>query len=385
MICTGITYDSGSTKINVQYDVLDGTKGSSFTNPYTFEDIYDTDVANGWGVVEKQQNQYYINSVLETSGYGDTYFKDSKKIIIFNNPTETHLNVFQTSSNCDLNLCVFFMHNESFICSIRFILSYIDMEVYITSNVFRDFWGVSKSGNVISDKNTFYSLGSGLSITASAPSLTNLTLYNTLLQVRKETEIADNIKIYADNPVYLLPNLDDIVIEFRNLKVYENTINGTLAAWYNNTSVIFIDCNFNKEWDWHVWSTNTGDLTIYEKSTFNLDTNVDNVSVVIKDKDDNIIYDDIDLNDEEILYHKEYGKTVNGVYTDIDIFDYQPFNMLVSKDGFDDLIIPDIYVVPGEPTVIKGSLIPPKFNTTFYNIVIYIKKKNNYDLYWDYI
>jgi hypothetical protein len=371
MICTGITYDSGSTKINVQYDVLDGTKGSSFTNPYTFEDIYDTDVANGWGVVEKQQNQYYINSVLETSGYGDTYFKDSKKIIIFNNPTETHLNVFQTSSNCDLNQCVFFMHNESFICSIRFILSYIDMEVYITSNVFRDFWGVSKSGNVISDKNTFYSLGSGLSITASAPSLTNLTLYNTLLQVRKETEIADNIKIYADNPVYLLPNLDDIVIEFRNLKVYENTINGTLAAWYNNTSVIFIDCNFNKEWDWHVWSTNTGDLTIYEKSTFNLDTNVDNVSVVIKDKDDNIIYDDIDLNDEEILYHKEYGKTVNGVYTDIDIFDYQPFNMLVSKDGFDDLIIPDIYVVPGEPTVIKGSLIPPKFNTTFYNSTLY--------------
>ena len=42
MVCAGITYDSGvNNRITVTYNEADGTKGASYSNPYTFQDIYD--------------------------------------------------------------------------------------------------------------------------------------------------------------------------------------------------------------------------------------------------------------------------------------------------------------------------------------------------------
>jgi len=70
-----ITYDSGSNTIKVV--------GFSESSPCTFEDIYQADVSNGWGVVSKQgDNQYYFSCTLQIGdGSTETWLIDTNKMI----------------------------------------------------------------------------------------------------------------------------------------------------------------------------------------------------------------------------------------------------------------------------------------------------------------
>ena len=72
-----ITYDSGSNTIKVV--------GFSESSPCTFEDIYQADVSNGWGVVSKQgDNQYYFSCTLQIGdGSTETWLADENKAISF--------------------------------------------------------------------------------------------------------------------------------------------------------------------------------------------------------------------------------------------------------------------------------------------------------------
>ena len=75
--CEGgsITYDSGSNTIIVV--------GFNESSPCTFEDIYQADVANGWGVVSKQgDNQYEFRCKLQVGdGTNETWLIDANKMI----------------------------------------------------------------------------------------------------------------------------------------------------------------------------------------------------------------------------------------------------------------------------------------------------------------
>jgi len=70
-----ITYDSGNNTIIVV--------GFSESSPCTFEDIYQADVANGWGVVSKQgDNQYEFRCKLQIGdGTNETWLIDANKAI----------------------------------------------------------------------------------------------------------------------------------------------------------------------------------------------------------------------------------------------------------------------------------------------------------------
>ena len=70
-----ITYDSGSNTIKVV--------GFNESSPCTFEDIYQADVANGWGVVSKQgDNQYEFRCKLQIGdGTNETWLVDANKMI----------------------------------------------------------------------------------------------------------------------------------------------------------------------------------------------------------------------------------------------------------------------------------------------------------------
>ena len=71
-----ITYNPSTNIITVT--------GFTASNPCTFEDIYQADVSNGWGVVLKQQEQYVINSGLVIGdGTTSTWFFDSEKQTLF--------------------------------------------------------------------------------------------------------------------------------------------------------------------------------------------------------------------------------------------------------------------------------------------------------------
>ena len=70
-----ITYDSGNNTIIVV--------GFNESSPCTFEDIYQADVANGWGVVSKQgDNQYEFRCKLQIGdGTSETWLADTNKAI----------------------------------------------------------------------------------------------------------------------------------------------------------------------------------------------------------------------------------------------------------------------------------------------------------------
>ncbi|UYL64904.1 MAG: hypothetical protein EJNHJLOP_00015 [Methanophagales virus PBV082] len=70
-----ITYDAGTNTITVV--------GFSESSPCTFEDIYQADVANGWGVVSKQGgNQYYFSCKLQIGDDStETWLIDMNKMI----------------------------------------------------------------------------------------------------------------------------------------------------------------------------------------------------------------------------------------------------------------------------------------------------------------
>jgi len=70
-----ITYDSGSNTIKVV--------GFNESSPCTFEDIYQADVVNGWGVVSKQgDNQYEFRCKLQIGdGTNETWLIDANKAI----------------------------------------------------------------------------------------------------------------------------------------------------------------------------------------------------------------------------------------------------------------------------------------------------------------
>jgi len=72
-----ITYNPDTNTITVV--------GFSESNPCSFEDIYNENVNQGWGVVEKPTENTYIFKAKIQIGDGETwtYFKDTLKVIIF--------------------------------------------------------------------------------------------------------------------------------------------------------------------------------------------------------------------------------------------------------------------------------------------------------------
>lgn len=59
--------------------------GGTTSNPVTFEDIYQADIANGWGKIIKQNTNFLIYSKINFGdGTTETYFNDTYKQINFN-------------------------------------------------------------------------------------------------------------------------------------------------------------------------------------------------------------------------------------------------------------------------------------------------------------
>ncbi|GIU69077.1 MAG: hypothetical protein KatS3mg002_0313 [Candidatus Woesearchaeota archaeon] len=88
----GIRINLLSQQRNVDNTWVDGVRhgnkliitGGTQSNPGTFEEIYQIDKANAYGIVSKKGGVYYIRGTLQFgNGVTDTYFKDSGQIIVF--------------------------------------------------------------------------------------------------------------------------------------------------------------------------------------------------------------------------------------------------------------------------------------------------------------
>lgn len=87
VMAPSIIYTAGTNTIRV----------NAFTEetPCTSSDVYDADVAGGWGVVTKQgNNQYRYDAILEIGdGVVPTYFADENQQILFSSTPQQFLNI----------------------------------------------------------------------------------------------------------------------------------------------------------------------------------------------------------------------------------------------------------------------------------------------------
>lgn len=93
-----ITYNAGTNTITVT--------GYTFGTPCTFLDVYNADVAGGWGVVSKSGNDHFTFDCKLVIGDGSTstYFADTDKQIIFST----------NSITADYQIAVYVMNSANF-------------------------------------------------------------------------------------------------------------------------------------------------------------------------------------------------------------------------------------------------------------------------------
>jgi len=94
-----ITYDPDTNTITVV--------GGTEDNPYTFEDIYNADQANGWGVFTKLSEGVYKTTAKLQFGNGatETWFVDKAKTVVVNNVSDANYdNVFLFKANSNVVL-----------------------------------------------------------------------------------------------------------------------------------------------------------------------------------------------------------------------------------------------------------------------------------------
>jgi len=168
-------------------------------------------------------------------------------------------------------------------------------------------------------------------------------------------------------------------VTLRNLVI----INGGTNTWYmraNNYTINIVDSvgdinNYNNI------GYDASNSYLKFKTTFSTDIeNSANGTMVIYDKDNNIIYQEDLLSNEmspqELEYQQRHIERDGSSITKNEVTIYQPFKLVVTKYGYDDLVISNIYVTSGQPTIIRGEMViyPTKtriYNSTLYNTNIY--------------
>jgi len=93
-----ITYDPTTNTVTIT--------GGTEDNPYTFEDIYNADVANGWGVFTKLSEGVYKTTAKLRFGDSvtETWFKDYAVTLIVDNVSDVNLDhVISFSSNANVS------------------------------------------------------------------------------------------------------------------------------------------------------------------------------------------------------------------------------------------------------------------------------------------
>jgi len=199
------------------------------SNPCTFEDIYQADVSNGWGVVHKQNDDQYFFEASLTIGDGSnsTYFVDTSKQITF-------------ADFNDVNI----------------------PDIYITQNAYfrlgtQEYGDITHSGCHISSLASAYShviIQSEVPIYIYSSSFDALSdsCYYAFIQIDDETNISEFRNCLFRNKVYIykgklllhnviIENADDGLrskIADADNVILQKGVNGFFFAFYSGTSVV---------------------------------------------------------------------------------------------------------------------------------------------------
>ena len=329
-----ITFDG------VTITVVGGTENS----PYTFEDIYQADVSNGWGVVSKQgDNQYEFRCKLQIGdGTNETWLIDANKAI---------------SHTIDDNF-ISILANGHFRCGT--VIDETDRTTkdgcFIYTNSSDKYIIEFANGGILELYSTTISAESSTKIQStygeSGHRIWNCNIIHTQVNVTGDPPDVDfyrtNWQSSQIGPAFTTTNASDILISdctygtiwffisspvtIKNYRMIGETYSFFCYCLDADLYAINVECKWKFFWN----STNSG--KIYRQYTFNLKVidkvgnPISNAKVRMHDKDGNLVFEETtDANGqipEQIItrgyYDQDHGS---------ELVDFAPLTLEIVKEG----------------------------------------------------
>ena len=371
-VCAGITYNAGNNRINIHYNASDGSKGASYNNPYTLQDVYDTDIANGWGkIVQIAINDYNIyNSSAELYfGGDDTYFNAWNCGLTFNgmasgaycmrNINSPHIK-FGVEKNTTTPQPFHLFHSDNNVFYYYIRLNYAVVEFhYSTIDGLRvhTLQGIEGEPVILKDclikSYSTFDVGGDQEV-ENCIFITGYITYN-----RNAVKFYNNY-IGKDAEFYSNFLADEATVE--KLTLHEDSYYRALLVNGMDKVLRLVDSP--------VADIATVASILYPESeytykyitTFNaIIENASGGELTIKDKDGNVVYSETLSSDsmaEQELTFNEFGfysPPESGSVVETETV-FHPFTLKVTKAGYQDLEIPGITVTAGVPTTIYGAM-----------------------------
>lgn len=354
MVCAGITYNATSNRIEVVYNASDGTRGASWTDPYTLQDVYDTDVANGWGFWTNTLDHYsVITAYLYIAGTA-TFFKIENQSLQFSETTQYCLytnkakikiiSSFIYGGKRDLML---WTNTAEEALVEDCLLTYINYVIFRPATVRKTkLTRLTTRPNIYSGSVLYYvdfSIIGGYGLTPIGP--------------------FENTKIrFLDCTTELYFRQADSDITLRELEILNFS---SIKVGFDTSShnVYLIDCEIDETKEFEIMTSWLGYKDFQFKTTFKATVkDATGGKLTIYDKNGDEAYTETlasdSMTEQEITYGIRHTENLSGTGRKQAYTAYQPFSLKVTKEGFQELEIPDISVIAGQPTIIRGELVP---------------------------
>ncbi len=333
-------------------------KGSSAVNPYRFADL----LVAAPNIVEIISTHritrkfYYVPYALYVQS--GAYFDISYEMILFGGDVDYLGNRIYISNTGYMKVTNSLLRcNNSEFSTLN--------NISAENSTFIDFRGLSIYKNSVFRKCKFVNVGSTYWSNSATNQFIDCDVSNTLYGNIPRNNIIDIRNKFLNCTTGLLAGYNTS----GDIKIYNSSfIDCTndiayqpLATTHYTTRLIDPLLDLNKQ---SVWGTSANRQMTLEIATLMslILNNADGADITIYDKDNNVHYQGSYSNgfEEEIVYYKRYvlASGINGQPTTDTINIYQPFKVVISKNGYDDLVINNLEVTPGQATTLRGELVP---------------------------
>jgi len=365
MVCAGITL--AGSRITIQYNASDGTRGASFSNPYRMVDVVDT---IGAGCTQSAY-LFYIPYSIWVSGAA-TYFKTINEVIYINTTTNSDAFYINVGAN--------------YIASAYYSAGSAWQQGGGTTIVFMYRCDVMLRGTVDRIKLVncgYILLESGTYTNFWAEHFITLIFANSTVNYMYLTNYGENTHMTFHGSGNSLSNIWVNNIRF-NAYVYSTTLQNMIFnnptydvyinPYYGHTPTIAIrNCRIDYT-KYTINTAGTGTNTIYYQNTFKINiVDGDGGTATLYDSSLNVVATQVLSGEWERItnYVKHVVQTAGALLLDEQTV-YQPFTLKVSKDGYQELEISGITVTGEFPTQIRGDMVLEEpFKTHITNSILY--------------
>jgi len=334
---TGIANGGNAWYQNVAHGTLQLESTAPTTDIWSIVDLYNLDVANGWGVVLKlEDNVYRVNTYLKC--YSGAIWTDTNKTIIFWDDIDATGGHF-TFGNIDANLVT------SKGCQLIFNATWLGGTTYETLNAYKTIFkrvlsnqlGIAFNNGVLQDVHIE-------AIRNFQPKSSNCLFVN-VLYTDCDSAFGTGFGATFNNVILARGSRAFQTSGNTIIKVYNLTLLGSvipvLLPGVNN-QITLVNTNVTPETKFNT-TYNTNGTWIKETFTYNLKVmnsiiGIEVAIVKIYDVFNNLIYDGItdangDIPQQELIYRRQdYSNATPSVRTSTL---YAPHKMVISKNGYE--------------------------------------------------